>query len=426
MAPVFGPVPLDGPAEFTPAGRRMLAASIITQLFGGTMAIGLFPVLLLPISAGFGWSRTESGSMAGVTALTAAIGLPVWGALVDRYGVRPMVLVATALTGLAFWALALQSGSLVQSYVSYAVMGFASGVSVAQVKALALRFVRNRGLVLALLGITVGLCFSLTPIAGKLVLDHYGWRAVYGGFGFLPIVISLPLLVAWFHMPAPSAVLSNDRGIGFTLGAAIRTTNFWLIVMLASCSGFVFAGMQVHLVAFLQDRGLGGQRAVDVLSVAAFGALVCQVMTGWLLDRFRSPRAAIPFVAIAMVGMLLLQLSPDAGATIAGTIALQSGVGGELSLMPYLVSCAFGTGSLARIFGTAALIAQVLSSASPVMLGVIHDRTTSYADALPVFLFLLCCSVGLILLLGNRIVIAAPARLPSRKTAAVQNATSSD
>lgn len=386
--------------EFTPAATRMLAASVIAQLVGGTMAIGLFPLLMTPIAQALGWSGIQSGIMAGITLICAAVGLPICGYLVDRFGPRPVVLGGAALTGLGLLALAAQTGSLIQSGLSFAAAGLLSSTSVAHVKAQAQRFDRSRGLVLALLGMTVGVSFGLTPLFGKMVLDAYGWRAVYACFALLPLCVSLPVLFLWFR---PDAMGSHHAGLpdGVPIGTAFRRRRFWGIVFMAAASAFVFAGMQTNFVNFLQERGLSGQRSVDVLSLAVFGGLLCQLLTGWMLDRWRTPRAAMPFVGIALLGMILLIVGKGPAITIAGVILLQSGVGGELSIIPYLVSRAFGGQHLARIFGTIMLIAQVISGGSPVMMGAVHDKLGSYAPALPVFATLLATSLVILFLLGG-------------------------
>lgn len=404
--PMMAGIPItDAPsvarsAEFTPASLRMLMASIAAQLMGGTTALGLFPLTMVPIMTSLGWTRTQIGAMGGAFLVSAALGLPIWGYMADRFGARNVVLRGTALMGLMYFAIAALSGSLTQGYLSFALAGFCSALSVTHVKAQAMRFDRHRGSVLAVLGVMVGISFGVTPLLGKIILDRFGWRATYIAFGVLPLCVVWPCLFAWFResLPARQGAVSGD---GASLRDAIRTPIFWMIAVMAISSGFVFAGMQAHFVAFMEERGLSNQRAVNVLSVAAFGGLLCQFVTGWLLDKWRSPRAAIPFVAVALIGMLILQSESGHALTIAGVILLQSGVGGELSTLPYFVSRSFGTANMARIFGTIMLIAQLASGGSPVLLGMVHDQTGSYARSLPLFAGLLALTLILLVMMGR-------------------------
>lgn len=390
--------------EFTPPAVRLLTASIVAQLFGGTMVIGLLPLLMAPISKSLGWSGIQMGIMAGATLISAAIGLPICGYLVDRFGPRPVVMIGAMLTGLGLFGLAAQSGSIVQGVFSFALAGFLSATSVAHVKTQAQQFDRSRGVVLAILGMTVGVSFGLTPLFGKVVLDAYGWRAVYAAFALLPIFVTLPICFVWFR---PQASLSSRPGHpgtgpnGTSLGEAMRSRRFWSIVFMAAASAFVFAGMQSNFVNVLAERGFDNQSAVNILSIAVLGGLISQLLTGWLLDRWRTPRAAIPFIAVALLGMILLMASKATWATTVGVVLLQSGVGGELSIIPYLVSRAFGGGHMARIFGTIMLIAQVISGGSPVLMGAVHDSSGSYAPALPVFAALLALSLVTLYFLGG-------------------------
>ena len=70
-------------------------------------------------------------------------------------------------------------------------------------------------------------------------------------------------------------------------------------------------------------------------------------------------------------------------------------------MFPYLVSRTFGTAHLARILGTVMLISQVISSGSPLMMGILHDRTGSYGLAPSVFAGLLAASLALLFKLGK-------------------------
>ena len=390
--------------EFTGPASRMVIAAVIAQLFGGTMAVGLFPLLMLPMSESFGWSRTIAGSMAAASAAAAAFGMPLWGLLVDGQGARPTLLIGTVLAAAMLLLLSVQSGNLLQSYLSFVLVGLSGAASVANVKALSQQFVARRGLVLAILGVTVGMSFGLAPLVAKPVLEAYGWRAVYRVACLVPFLVSIPLLLAWFHPPGNTIERGPVwRATGWT---GLTTPAFWLIVLFAGCSSFIFIGLQAHFIPYLEEQRLSESESVTILSIAVLGSLVCQLATGWLLDRWNSPRAALPFIGIQLLGSLTLAaaatgFAPQAGATMVGTVLLNSGAGGELSMLPYLISRTFGTAAVARLYGVAALSAQLMGAVSSIVMGVIHDKSGHYTAALPLFVVLQ--------VLGGVIIVTRPA-----------------
>lgn len=64
----------------------------------------------------------------------------------------------------------------------------------------------------------------------------------------------------------------------------------------------------VHGVPLLQERGLSREVATDVLAALWVGMIVSQPALGYLLDRYDTPRIALPFALLAALGLLLLLL----------------------------------------------------------------------------------------------------------------------
>lgn len=289
-------------------------------------------------------------------------------------------------------------------------------MSVVYVKAMSARFHRYRGIVLAILGVAIGVSFGVTPLVAKPILDAFGWRAVFIAFALPPLVLSLPLALAWFRDDADMARPAASQIVDASgLGAVVRTMTFWTVVLFSACSAFVFIGLQAHVVAFLQERGLSAQLAVETLSIAVFGTLVCQLVVGWLLDALATPRVALIFVAAQLSGVVLLFATSGVAGTVGGILLLNAGAGSEMSMLPYLLSRIFGVRHLARIYGLAALIGQLVGGAAPVVLGAIHDRTGTYAPALPVFATILIVG-GILVLRMPRFAKAATAPILATQT----------
>ena len=96
----------------------------------GCVAMGaLFalPVLLTPMVAASGWSRTGISAAMTIAFLSMAAMAMIWGALSDRFGARPVVMAGAGLFSVSLWA-AGQAPSLLAFQV---IFGVAVGGSVA-------------------------------------------------------------------------------------------------------------------------------------------------------------------------------------------------------------------------------------------------------------------------------------------------------
>src|SRR5690606_13885748 len=92
---------------------RALAASSIGVATGFSMLQFNASIFIQPWQQSFGWSRGEIAAAHNGMILTALLS-PFAGALLDRYGVRRPLLVAMALMGLSYIAMAQLGGSLTQ------------------------------------------------------------------------------------------------------------------------------------------------------------------------------------------------------------------------------------------------------------------------------------------------------------------------
>jgi MFS family permease len=88
-------------------GRALftIILSILLDVFGYTMVLPLLP----SIASDFGASDFMIGLLIASNALAALIFIPVWGKLSDRYGRKPLLLIAQAGTGISFLILGLSN-----------------------------------------------------------------------------------------------------------------------------------------------------------------------------------------------------------------------------------------------------------------------------------------------------------------------------
>lgn len=180
----------------------------VGAMFGpAAMFAGTLPFFVGPIAHEFGWSVATVFGVFGVSAV-APLTLPMAGRLIDRWGVRAVVLPATIAYGLSLAALSLASGSKVQMAVLFVLAGVCGFVSaiVAFAKVITMWFDEHRGLMLAVI---IGGAGALGPAVGiplvQSCIDIFGWRAGYIAIGAAIVLVVFPLEALFLREPPRDA-----------------------------------------------------------------------------------------------------------------------------------------------------------------------------------------------------------------------------
>ena len=146
----------------------------------GCIAIGAMfslPVLLVPIEQDTGWSRTGISSAMTFGFLAMAFGSMAWGATVDRFGPRLVVLTGSILIALTL-AWASRASSLVEFQIIFGVvLGAATASILAPMMATVMGwFDDHRSLAVSLVSAGMGMApMTMSPLVAWLI-THYDWR----------------------------------------------------------------------------------------------------------------------------------------------------------------------------------------------------------------------------------------------------------
>ena len=156
---------------------------VLSAMLG--IGLGLSPVpfytigMLAPeLVKAFGWSFGQV--MAGLSVMTFTVMLvaPFTGLLADRFGVRWVTLGSVLAFGLSFMGFALNNGSLIQFYVTWAIMAAAGAgtLPMTWTRAVNGAFDSARGLALGLSLLGTGIFgYLVKPLTAWLIVE-LGWR----------------------------------------------------------------------------------------------------------------------------------------------------------------------------------------------------------------------------------------------------------
>ena len=260
-------------------------------------------VLMVPLESEYGWTRAAiSGAVAINIALFGLIG-PFAASLMDRWGLRLLILAALALLAAAValktqmksqWHLTLLWGVLV---------GAGTGVTGMVLAAVVANrwFEERRGLVLGALAAanaTGQLVFL--PLLARLV-ERSGWRSAAMAVAIAAALVFI--LVFAFMRDRPSdmnlrpygAAPGDEKKAGRPLAPlaalawAARSPAFWVLagsffICGASTNGLI----GTHLIPACHDYGIPEVRAAGLLALMGVFDIVGTTASGWLTDRFSS------------------------------------------------------------------------------------------------------------------------------------------
>jgi MFS family permease len=273
-------------------------------------------VLIHPLEAEFGWSRTAIASAASLNLLLLGLFAPIGGLLIDRIGARRVILgclttIVIGLSGTVFvqelWQLILLWGII---------LGIATGVTPPLGASIASRwFVDRRGLAIGIMtnANAAGQVVYL-PVLMALVVSS-GWRSALWAMAAASAVL-LPAIWFWMRdkpadlglQPYTSGNASNvaTRSIYArgdirpmsisSVSEVFKTSTFWILSGCFFICGVTANGLiGTHLIPHAIERGLPQMTAAVAVGIMGGSSFVGTTFSGWLVDRV-DPRKVLAVV----------------------------------------------------------------------------------------------------------------------------------
>jgi MFS family permease len=300
---------VPGPAPDRP-GRSF--AGIFAVTFCGLVAVGsVLPVLPRYVRGPLHEGDLAVGVVIGCYAITGLLLRPVAGRLADRRGRKPTALAGALLVALS-GLLYLPSLGLAGLIAARLVLGAGEGslYTAGSAWIVDLAPVARRGRVLGLYGLAVWGGLSVGPLAGELLLEAGGYRAVWLFAAAMPLVGAAIAT----RVPDPFEPLAHSEPHPLIAPEAVRPG---LAVALASIG---YAAVAAFIVLHLEARGVGHGATV----FAAFAAMIVitRLIVGDLPDRVGAAPVAIGATLGEAVGLLLIAVAHSLPVALLGGLAM--------------------------------------------------------------------------------------------------------
>ncbi|MCY7349310.1 MAG: MFS transporter [Cytophagaceae bacterium] len=343
----------------------------------------------------FNLDRTQLKTKETVTLTVAAIFILLSGFLIDRIGVKKLLL-----TGLVFMGAALGLYGFIrapwQLYAVHVLLGLAyvTAGSVPVIILVSTWFRAQRGLALGLTLVGTSLGSAIFPPILNQFIENEGWRTTFLLLSALPALLLVYVFLVVRDSPAQVGGLAWGETLdellpnedpdllhnGMEYRQAVRTPIFWLISACGLLSFFGVLGLVSNLFLHLRGMGFEAEAAASGLSLYFVGSLTGKFLISSLSDYadiYKLFPASLVGLALGAAG--LASLVPSLMPWAVGLTALSWG--GVFTLYNVLIIRTFGLKSAGKINGSISFWESVGGLSGPVLTGWWFQQTGSYQQA---------------------------------------------
>jgi predicted MFS family arabinose efflux permease len=356
----------------------VLSGLIISLGMGLRQSLGLF---MRPMVVDAGVSAATFGFSIALSMIVWGTVQPFVGALGDRYGARPVVIV----TALLYAAGLLLMRSAGRFPGALEIAGFLSGIGTAGTAFGVLLGTITRATPPERRSQTVGLVaaagsigtFFIAPF-GQWLIDGFGWQGgllVYAAIAASVVVLALPIR----EIGERGGPASRPQSLGAAFREAATHRGYVFMTIAFFACGFQLVFLTTHLPQYLQICGVAPQVGATALGLIGLFNAIGTYMFGLLGARY-SQRKLLAMIyllrTLFIAGFLLFPV------TAASTLIFAAAMGflwlGVTPLVTGIIGRVFGLGHFNMLFGTAFFSHQVGSFFGAWMGGLVFDRFGNY------------------------------------------------
>lgn len=374
-------------------------------------------VLVVPLEQEFGWSRSVISLAVGINILLYGATGPFVASLMNRFGVRRMMLFALAMmgTGVALTPLMQQSWQMVLLWGVVVGLGAGTTANVLAVTVATRWFSKHRGLV-------TGVMLSATATGQLIFLPSLAYILTIAGWRWVSMTVAISALILWplvyFFMrdrpqdmglaPYGDTVVekrvepskANPVSDAFAaLREGLKSRDYILLAISFFICGASTNGLiGTHLIPACIDAGILEVAAASMLASMAIFNFMGTTASGWLSDRYDArvllsiyyglrglSLIILPFSFVSFYGLSLFVIfyGLDWFATVPPTIKITTRL--------------FGREKAPMMFAWLMCVHQIGGASAAVFGGVMRQELGSYLQAF--IISGLMCLVGAIVVL---------------------------
>ncbi len=412
-------------------GWVVVAAAFTAQFATVGVQTSVVAVFAPEFIAEFGWSVTQFFAADSLgQALLMGIGFML-GPRIDRWGARPIMLTAAVVCIPALFMM-----SQVQEYWQYVLIRGVFLVTSASVAgflvvsiAVSKWFVARRGQALGWTSMGVSMAGFIWPTAtAGLLIEPLGWRTAWMVLAACFAAILIPSALLIRRRPEDYGMLpdggptqltrdqieaaEHDDATSLTRQEALRSSSFYLIVLIFGISVVGIFAILLNGVLYLKEHGLSSVQAAAAVAGFSLFSMLTKPPWGWLLDKFDTRIVGFCSFILGAVGfVLVIQAAPTGDwLLIAAALSVMGfGIGGNIPIQDMFWAEYFGRRHLGSVRSIGFPIAMGINAITPVAVALSYDLIGTYDYAFYTCAVFWAGSAGLCLML----------RLPAKRRAPI-------
>jgi DHA1 family tetracycline resistance protein-like MFS transporter len=386
----------------------LMALTIFIDFAGFGLILPLLPFWAEHLGA----NPLEVGLILTLYALAQFMFTPILGALSDRFGRKPIIVVSLVIEAFAL-ALSGLAGSLVVLLIARFLGGIgASNIGSAQAVVADVTPPEGRARGMGMIGAAIGLGFVVGPVLGGL-LSPIGPAVPF--MVAMAVAIVNALLVITFlpetHKERGAAKTGSSAKKGSGVGQLLRNTTITRFIVINLLFTMAFTAMEAVFALFSQQRfGWAAKENGYVFTYVGFIVVIMQGgLIGHLVKRFRERTLLIAGLVMLAAGLTLLPWSTSLAFMLVALALVSAGDGAVTPTTSALLSLASPREAQGETLGFAQGIASIGRIVGPLAAGGMFSLVGPGAP------FLMGSVLTLLALL-----IALPAMPESRKLGATE------
>ncbi len=347
----------------------LMALTVLIDFTGFGLLFPLLPFWALRLGA----SPFMIGVISAAFTVAQVIGIPILGALSDKYGRKPVILVSLLIEVISLILSAL-ANSIPLLLLARCIGGLgASNIASAQAVAADTTSEENRAASMGMIGAAIGVGFVLGPIIGGS-LTVVSLAAPFWAAAGIALINAI---LVWRFLPETRFLhaTSNTAAKQKFNGSLIKNTTILQLVSVNFIYTLAFSGMETIFALFIKWQFHWGTiqagwifTFIGVIVVIVQGGLIRQ-----LTQRFKLGSILISGLLLLGIGLFVIPLGNSVGAMFVGLGLLSIGDGLVTPVISSMISAAGSKDTQGSLLGAAQSAASVGRIAGPLIATVLFS-----------------------------------------------------
>lgn len=358
-------------------GWIIVLACLLIQAVPYSLVANILPTFTNFVISGEGFTYTEFAFLFTLGTFVSALCSPFIGKLYSRPNpnIKRLYTVGCLLVGIGFAAMSLAGKNIIVYYALSILLQI--GVSIVSAIGVPMLinswFVENKGTAMGIAFCGGGLGnMILQQLASKWLSNpSIGYKGAFLRFGFMALIISLPIALFVMRLPRskkelqhtplihPKKELIHATNWGYSFSDVQKIKYFWVFALSFTFIGLYVGGMSIEFIPYLQTLEKAGTFTLGsalVASLFGFFSIFGNLSGGFLFDKLGIKKSLIlAGILVVTCGLSLIFAPTFNFLGIIFSICL------GISMFSYIIGPSYMTGALFgnREFGTILSVVQI-------------------------------------------------------------------